>query len=203
MATTRPQPRRRARPGRRLRKQLRAATIPLAIAAAVTYDYLSRHPAIAWTTGVLLTLAVCGYACRGRIRRPRPRPSRTVRNALAMSPTEFEHHIAGLLRASGHRQVVVSGGAGDLGADVIGWSRTGQLVVVQCKRYGPHSPVGSADVQRFAGTARPHHRADVAVFVTTSRFTQPATTFAQQQGIFVIDGPALAQWESTGHTAWA
>lgn len=53
-----------------------------------------------------------------------------------------------------------------MGADVIGRSPCGRRVVVQCKRYKGN--LSSPHVQRFAGTARDIHRADVALLVTTA-----------------------------------
>lgn len=127
---------------------------------------------------------------------------RATANPRRMKPREFEHYVARQLRRSGHRKVIVSGGSGDLGADVTAEDRHGRRIVVQCKRYGPKLKVGSPDVQRFVGTARPRHDADVAVIVTTSKFTDPAQEYAHEQAIVCVDGDALKRWDSTRTHPW-
>jgi restriction system protein len=60
--------------------------------------------------------------------------------------------------------------------------------------------VGSPDVQRFAGTARALHGADIPVIVTTGRFSAPAITAAARLGIVLIDRVGLAAWAADGAT---
>ncbi len=120
---------------------------------------------------------------------------RTVAVTDHMTGAEFERYVARLMRASGYRGVTVSGGSGDMGADVIGRSPCGRRVVVQCKRYAGN--LGSPHVQRFAGTARDIHRADVALLVTTGRPTAQAREVARHCRITLVDRPALARWVST------
>lgn len=190
-----------ARTARRRRSRLDGFTLTmLALGAYTTLDYLRDHPTTTITLGVLCAAALTAWCTRQRWRRAWP--SRGKRIPLRMTPDEFEQHVADLLREAGHREVKVSGGAGDLGADVTSRDPYGRRVVVQCKRYGPGNPVGSPDLQRFVGTARPHHKADVALFVTSSRFTRPALDYALQHGVFTIDGPALEQWRRTGSYPW-
>lgn len=171
----------------------------LAVVALVAVDYLRTHPAV--TTYLLLAVTITIVALIAVLHR-RVLHGRPITSPMRMSPAAFEQHIAGLLARSGAREVRVSGGAGDLGADVVAVDQYGQRVVVQCKRYGPRHKVGSEDMQRFVGTARPHHRADVALFVTTSRFTKPARDFAQQHAIVTVDGTALAKWGRTRRAPW-
>lgn len=76
----------------------------------------------------------------------------------AMSPREFEQAIAFLCERDGCTAARVVGGAGDLGADVLATAPDGRHIVIQCKRYGPTTKVGSPDLQRFGGAeqlARP------------------------------------------------
>lgn len=121
----------------------------------------------------------------------------------AMSPRQFEEAIAFLCQRDGCRDVRVVGGAGDLGADVLAVAPDGRRVVIQCKRYGPTSKVGSPDVQRFGGTCWSVHRGQVAAVVTTSVFTRPAAAYAVQHGIRCFDADGLAGWASrTGPTPW-
>lgn len=121
----------------------------------------------------------------------------------AMNPREFEHAIAFLCQRDGCLDARVVGGAGDLGADVIATAPDGRRIVIQCKRYGPTTKVGSPDLQRFGGTCYTVHGAHVAAVVTTSVFTKPAADYGMRQGIRLVDNGALAGWASrTGPAPW-
>jgi restriction system protein len=113
-----------------------------------------------------------------------------------MSGADFEQYVARLLRGCGCRGVRVSGRAGDMGADVTARTPDGRRLVVQCKRYAGN--LSSPDVQRFAGTARDIHGADVALLVTTGRPTTQALQVARQCRIDLVDRPVLARWIATG-----
>ncbi|MBS2533970.1 restriction endonuclease [Catenulispora sp. NF23] len=115
----------------------------------------------------------------------------------AMSGTEFELFIAGLCHRDGFTVHQSRGGAGDLGADVITDSPDGRRVVIQCKRYKPGNAVPGPDLQRFLGTARPIHNADVPVFVTTAwRFTKQSRELAAGQHVVLIDRDLLSHWNN-------
>ncbi|MGZ9928615.1 restriction endonuclease [Streptomyces sp. NC-S4] len=116
----------------------------------------------------------------------------------AVDADGFEHTIAALCVRDGCTPVEVVGGAGDLGADVIATTPDGLRVVVQCKHYAEDNRVGSQDLQRFGGTCFAVHEADVAVIVTTGRFTAPALEYAATCGIVCVDGEALAAWTEPG-----
>ncbi|WP_411103077.1 restriction endonuclease [Streptomyces sp. cmx-4-9] len=112
----------------------------------------------------------------------------------AVDADGFEHTVAALCARDGCTSVEVVGGAGDLGADVLATTADGRRVVIQCKHYSEDNRVGSQDLQRFGGTCFAVHEADVAVLVTTSSFTAPATEYAATCGIVCVDGEALAAW---------
>ncbi|WP_081238553.1 restriction endonuclease [Streptomyces viridosporus] len=114
----------------------------------------------------------------------------------ALSPEEFEEAIAALCVRDGCSDVRVVGGAGDLGADVVGLSPGGHRLVIQCKRYGDDNKVGSQDLQRFGGTCFTVHEADVALVVTTGDFTAPALEYAEQCGITCVDRGDLLAWSA-------
>jgi restriction system protein len=121
----------------------------------------------------------------------------------AMDPRRFEHAIAYLCERDGCTSVQVVGGAGDLGADVIATAPDGRRIVLQCKRYGPTTKVGSQDMQRFGGTCYTVHGAAVAAVVTTSTFTRPAAQYAAGMRIGLFDHNGLAGWASrTGPAPW-
>ncbi|MEV2193329.1 restriction endonuclease [Streptomyces phaeochromogenes] len=120
-----------------------------------------------------------------------------------MGPREFEEAIAYLCHRDGCTNAQRTGKAGDLGADVMATTPDGRRIVIQCKRYGPTTAVGSGDLQRFGGTCYAVHGAHVAAVVTTSRFTRPASNYAQTMGIRTFDQNALAAWASrTGPAPW-
>ncbi|WP_405969172.1 restriction endonuclease [Streptomyces sp. NBC_00988] len=113
----------------------------------------------------------------------------------ALSWQDFEHYVAELCRRDGCTQVVVSGRSGDLGADVVGYLADGRKLVAQCKKYAPHRSVSSQDMQKFVGTARLEHGADVALFVTTCRtFTKAALGLAVRQDIVAMHRDLLGSW---------
>ncbi|MEU6127114.1 restriction endonuclease [Streptomyces sp. NPDC047123] len=119
----------------------------------------------------------------------------TMAEVDALSWQDFEVYVADLCRRDGCTQVVVSGRSGDLGADVVGHLADGRKLVVQCKKYAPHRSVSSQDMQKFVGTARLEHGADVALFVTTGRtFTKAALGLAVRQDIVAVHRDLLGAW---------
>lgn len=121
----------------------------------------------------------------------------------ALDPDAFEVAIAALCERDGCRDIEVTGGAGDLGADVVATAPDGKRVIIQCKRYGPVNKVGSGDMQRFGGTCFSVHEAQIAAVVTTGEFTQPALEYADQCGIVCVDHRALTDWASgAGAAPW-
>jgi restriction system protein len=129
--------------------------------------------------------------------------SREIAPYHQMSPKEFEQALAFLCERDGCTQVVVVGGAGDLGADVKAIAPDGRLIVLQAKRYGPTTKVSGPDLQKFGGTCFNVHGAHVAAVVTTASFTKQAREYAHHMGIGLFDEHALAAWASrTGPAPW-
>jgi hypothetical protein len=112
-------------------------------------------------------------------------------DVLSLTPGEFEDLTVRLLESLGYTDVRRSGGAGDLGADVVAQDREGRRTVVQCKRFAPGSTLGSPIVQTFIGMVHRHHQAGRGIIVTTVPYTEPATQLAQSQGIALVDGTDL------------
>ncbi|WP_331738229.1 restriction endonuclease [Embleya sp. NBC_00896] len=125
---------------------------------------------------------------------PRGSTAVSLAGVDAMSGREFEHLVADLCRRDGCSRVRVSGGAGDLGADVVGLLPDGRRFVVQCKRFSVTSKVGSPDMQRFLGTGRHVHGAQVLIFATSSLFTAPARNLGTAQAVVLIDRDRLGSW---------
>jgi restriction system protein len=120
---------------------------------------------------------------------------RTLTEVDAMTGTEFEELVAGLCRRDGCTDVRRVGGANDNGADVVGRLPDGRSVVIQCKRYAPTSAIASRELRDLLG-ARVHFEADVAVFVTTTRFSRPSEKFALQHQILAVHRDHLGLWNS-------
>ncbi|MFD5538052.1 restriction endonuclease [Streptomyces sp. NPDC127079] len=110
---------------------------------------------------------------------------RTLAEVDAMTVTDFEELVAALCRRDGCTGVRGVGGAHDNGADVVGRLPDGRTMVIQCKRYAPSSTIASRELRDLLG-AKVHFRADVAVFVTTTRFSRPSERFAVEYGILVV-----------------
>ncbi|WP_199514911.1 restriction endonuclease [Nucisporomicrobium flavum] len=160
---------------------------------SVVVQFAQQHPAAAslMTVAVIGATGGAGWLWFRRSRRL-ARQELTVAVTDAMSGSQFEHWVARLMRASGCWRVRVSGGSGDMGADVTGFAPDGRRLVVQCKRYA--TKVGSPEVQRFAGTARHIHGADVALMVTNNYLTAQAADVARRCHISVVDRDALGRW---------
>ena len=66
-------------------------------------------------------------------------------------------------------------------------------IYVQAKRYGASKAVGRPEIQEFVGALQ-GAQADRGIFITTSRFTPEAVTYADRVAarVILIDGLALA-----------
>ncbi|NEA55338.1 restriction endonuclease [Streptomyces sp. SID13666] len=114
----------------------------------------------------------------------------------AMSWQDFEHYVAELCRRDGCTDVFVSGGSGDLAADVIGRMPDGRRLVVQVKHYAPHRSVPSGDMQKFVGMAFAEHHADVALFVATCAYGKAARDLAVKHNIVALNRDLFGSWNS-------
>lgn len=209
MAARRP----RLRLTKRTRRQLQGWGAVVVVIAAV---WVAGHWSVVWPVlVVVLAVAVVGgvgWALSRAHRRAvgQDRVWREQEEARArelsmaevdaLSWQEFEAYVADLCRRDGCTKVVVSGKSGDLGADVVGYLTDGRKLVVQCKKYAPHRSVSSQDMQKFVGTARLEHGADVALFVTTCRaFTKDALGLALRQDIVALHRDLLGSWVRGAH----
>ncbi|MFI2645720.1 restriction endonuclease [Streptomyces sp. NPDC018610] len=198
---------------KRTRRQLRAWGAVVALVAAVR---VAGHWSTVWPVLVaVLAAAVVGGTGWTLLRAHRhavgqDRAWRAQEDARArelsmadvdaLSWQEFETYVAELCRRDGCTKVVVSGRSGDLGADVVGYLADGRKLVVQCKKYAPHRSVSSQDMQKFVGTARLEHGADVALFVATCRtFTKAALGLALRQDIVALHRDLLGAWVKGAH----
>ncbi|MET7863391.1 restriction endonuclease [Micromonospora taraxaci] len=167
-------------------------------------DFVRRHP---YWFAFLVILVVAGAITVGLLvskQRARERADQAQRDRLiavtdTMSGAQFEQWFARILVASGFRDVTVCGGSRDRGADVLAVATDGRRVVVQCKRQSISNRVGSAAIQRFAGTCRDIHGGEICLLVTNSFFTAgDGIRMAQQLNITLVDRQALEMWAWTG-----
>lgn len=161
------------------------------------WQWATANPLLVTTTvAVLATVGGLGAVQRFRSRRAaeerRAERERGIASTDHLSGPEFEQWTARLLTRTGFRDVTVPGGSGDLGADIIARAPDGRRTVVQCKRYSKNVP--SSDMQKFAGTCRNIHRAELALFITTAGFSKPARALAARVDIVLVDRDMLAAW---------
>nr|WP_237270612.1 restriction endonuclease [Streptomyces caniscabiei] len=71
----------------------------------------------------------------------------------------------------------------------------GWTSVLQCKRYVPSSTIASRELRDLLG-AKVHFQADVAVFVTTTKFSRPSERFAVEHGILAVHRDHLGLWNN-------
>lgn len=115
---------------------------------------------------------------------------------MNISDKAFERFVLDLMTSMGYGSVEygtqVTPYVGDEGIDgIIMEDKLGfDLIYVQAKHYSPDHSVGRPEVQAFVGAIA--GRNGKGLFVTTSKFSEPAIEYAQQQHIVLIDGKALA-----------
>lgn len=178
-------------------------------AALVLELMLIWSPLRAYAAGGLI-LGILGFvlwwlwrtdrAARDRDRQWRERDAvraghRTLVEADTMTGTQFEELVAELCRRDGCTAVRRVGGAGDNGADVVGRLPDGRAMIIQCKRYAPSRAVASRDLRDLLGS-RVHFGADLAICVTTARFSRPARDFAAQNAIATMHRDHVGLWNS-------
>lgn len=112
-------------------------------------------------------------------------------------PGFFEQAVVRLLLAMGYGGATGAGNVtpisndggidGVIDQDILGLSR----IYIQAKRYSDGNAVGRPDLQAFVGALS--GKADSGVFITTSRFSEGARTYAENvpTRIILIDGKRL------------
>ena len=98
-----------------------------------------------------------------------------------MSPEEFEHYCAAVLREMKWKARVTQA-SGDQGVDIVADKRS-MRIVIQCKKYS--KPVGNRAVQEIVA-AIAHEGAQRAVVVTTSDYTPAAEKLATSNQVLLL-----------------
>lgn len=106
-----------------------------------------------------------------------------------MTPTEFEHFCAEILRKSGW-EASVTQASGDQGIDVVA-TRNQIRLVLQCKKYS--QAVGNTAVQEVIA-GKLFYLADIAAVVTNASYTSSANHLANTVGISLLHYSQLASF---------
>jgi CheY-like chemotaxis protein/HJR/Mrr/RecB family endonuclease len=114
-----------------------------------------------------------------------------------LSPRRFEELVAEMLRDMG-LDTVLTMATRDGGVDIYAYLRhevTNFVMLVECKRWSPDNPVGIDVIQRLYGIQQTK-KANKALVVTTSYFTEPAKTEAALHNglIDLKDYQSLKKW---------
>ena len=111
-------------------------------------------------------------------------------NFAHLTPYQFEEFIAELFRKMGYSAFKTKS-TGDYGADVIA-EKDGKRVLIEVKQYSKGNNVTPKEVQRTLGSLH-YHKANKAVFVTTSDFTVRARDIENEAPIELWDKKTLHQ----------
>ena len=153
-------------------------------------DGLKELLAGCFLIGIVATVAWVAWRIWSRPKTPAARElSERFEAVRSMSGTQFESFVADLFRALGH-QVVVRGGVGDQGVDLVVNPR-GERVAVQCKNHA--KPVGNRPVQEVYAGAR-HHRCVEAWVVAPAGYTRGAKALAKSTHVSLYDADSVHQW---------
>ena len=140
--------------------------------------------------GTVATIAWVAWRLWSRPTTPTARElARRFEAVSSMSGTQFEVFVADLFRAMGH-QVLMSGGVGDQGVDIVVNPRGGRIAV-QCKNH--IRPVGNKPVQEVYAGAR-HHRCVEAWVVAPAGYTRGAIALARSTHVSLYDADSVHEW---------
>ena len=113
----------------------------------------------------------------------------TLEKLDKMYGNEFEYACAGILRANGFKNVVVTQASGDFGVDITA-EKNHVSYAVQCKRY--EKKVSNAAIQQVIGGLAVYG-CEAGAVMTNSYFTEPAKRLAEANGVILWDRDALAE----------
>lgn len=107
---------------------------------------------------------------------------------IKMDPYAFEALCKKLLLAEGYTDVIIKGGSGDLGVDILAKKYFGnkeETWLIQCKRW--INNVDATPLQRLT-SERLRLNADKTACITTSNYTKDANMIARTQGVHTTNG---------------
>ena len=109
-----------------------------------------------------------------------------------MDPYDFEHFVADIWARMGW-ETAVSSEAADKGVDVtaVRHAPYRTKALIQAKRYGPNTTVGSPQIQQYASLKHQRDGVDKVVVVTTNEFTGQGRELAQRLNVKLVNGDDL------------
>jgi restriction system protein len=111
------------------------------------------------------------------------------RRLQKMDPYDFEKFVADVWTSLGWNTRVV-GEPGDRGIDVIATDGDAKQLI-QAKRYGPNTTVGSPEIQQYASLRLQEDGVDTVTIVTTGSFSRQARELAPELDVVLVDGEQL------------
>jgi restriction endonuclease Mrr len=126
--------------------------------------------------------------CDSRLSKPH-----VLSQLRGMDPYEFEELVAKIWRKQGWNAEATSGSA-DRGVDVVATKQDAfetRRHLIQVKRHGENSTVGSEDIQRYASLYQRDEQVDNVFIVTSNRFTAEAMEVAKRRGVSTVGGDEL------------
>jgi len=111
------------------------------------------------------------------------------RRLQGMDPYDFEAFVADVWEHLGWNTRTV-GEPGDRGIDVIATDGDAKQLI-QVKRYGPSTTVGSPEVQQYASLRLQEDGVDQVTIVTTGSFSRQAEDLAPDLDVILVDGADL------------
>jgi restriction endonuclease Mrr len=111
----------------------------------------------------------------------------------AMKPSMFEDLVAKIWQKQGWDTEVTKGSA-DRGVDIVATKKDAfekRRHLIQAKRYGENTTVGSEHIQRYAGLYQRDEQVDRVFVVTPSHFTSEAKEVAESRDVGTLNGDEL------------
>ncbi|NYH50463.1 restriction system protein [Nocardiopsis arvandica] len=173
----------------------RHALVLILVVALMVGTWLALSPArpLPWVAAALVAATLVWWVRRRThlAREERALALVDLSEVDRMPGTEFEEHVARLMRVHGYTAVTVVGGAEDGGVDVLGRAPDGQAVAVQCKRW--NHPVPPNEVRALIGVLNTGYRGYRGMFVASNGFTEAAAREGEGH-MTLVDRDGLARW---------
>lgn len=112
---------------------------------------------------------------------------------IKMDPYDFENLCKNMLVKEGFTDVILKGGSGDLGVDILAKKFNGnseETWLIQCKRWANN--VDATPIQRL-DSERARLKADKIECITTSNYTKDAKKIGLEQNVTLTTGMELIQ----------
>lgn len=207
MTSLQPAARRRA-PARRPQRTARSRRLPGILGWSLAGIGALCIAAKVWPEQTIAVIVIVAALALIRVARPAHAPVRRPRTAEGfyhLTPTEFEHAIAGLARADSRvRSAQPVGGSGDGGIDVRVELHTGARWFIQCKRNQHGNNVGPGVIRDANGSYRELHGCHHAAVITTAGFTAQAknTNERFEYPLALFTGQDVEAWACGGPAPW-